>query len=515
MIQNCKSDEQDPLTIFLKTSKIPKPLNPFDAFYGGRVETFCCLDENLEAPKRYVDVTSLYPFVCATKLFPVGHPTILFQNLGTSLEPYFGFIQCKIKPPRQLMIPVLPVRVNGKLLFPLCLKCASEHHCGYCVHSDEVRCFSGTWFSEELKLAIKKGYEVVHIEQVYHFKEQSTQLFSAFMKDLYKIKLLASGDPRDVDIDQFIKDVLEKEKIDLNGCKFERNQGLRYIAKILLNSFWGRFALRENQPLFKFITSVEELYSFISNANFEVKSLRPITENVIGVSYLLKNKELVDISNERNIFIAAITTAWARIELYKHADKLSTNTETQLYYVDTDGLMFCDTKPPFQSLSTGNFMGDLTNELKENEWISLFMSAGPKNYAFQTNLLKTCVKVKGFSLHSENLRAFNCETLKQIIQKHVQTHCDEFGFVSMKDPKTFRMMAKQKRVEFSEQHNRTASESSAFSDLFAISVFNPNKITRSDSWRVLSKKEQKLFLFNYDKRIVRSDFTTIPFGFCE
>lgn len=514
-VKEHKDDPSNALTVFLKNLKIPIPLNPFDAFFGGRVETFCCLDDKSDEPKRYLDVTSLYPFVCATKKFPVGHPTILYKNLGKSLEPYFGFVQCKVKPPRQLIVPVLPVKVNGKLLFPLCVKCASERFCNYCVHSDDERCFSGVWFSEELKLAVSKGYEIVEIFQVYHFEQQSTKLFSSFMNDLYKVKLLASGEPLDIDIDTFVDQVLNREKIDLKNCHFEKNPGLRYIAKILLNSFWGRFALRENQPSFKFISSVDQLYSLISNANIEIKSLRPINKNVIGVSYVLKDKNLFDISNERNIFIAAITTAWARIELYKYADKLSTNTETQVFYVDTDSLIFSEKKTPFKTLSTGNFMGDLTNELKENEWISLFLSAGPKNYAFETNLSNSCVKVKGFSLHSENLRAFNCNSLKQIIEKYVQENCDENGFVSIQDPKEFKTLSKQKRQEFLKEHEKTVSKASAFSDLFAISVFNPNKITRTDTWIVLSRKEQKLFIFNYDKRILRSDFSTLPFGYCK
>jgi hypothetical protein len=514
-IQKCKNDEANPLTMFLKTNKIPKPLNPFDAFYGGRVETLCCLDDNNEAKKRYVDVTSLYPFVCATKAYPVGHPTILYKNLGVSLDPYFGFIQCKIRPPKQLIFPVLPAKIHGKLMFPLCIECEKERRCGYCVHSDDDRCFSGVWFSEELKLAVKKGYEIVEIFQVYHFKQQSTKLFSPFMHDLYKVKLLASGIPSDIDLDEFIEQVLEKEQIDLKGCVFEKNPGLRYIAKILLNSFWGRFALRENQPSFKFITSVDELYSLLSNANIEIKSLRPINKNVVGVSYIFKDNNLVDISNERNIYIAAITTAWARIELYNYVDKLSSNSETQVFYVDTDSIIFSENRAPFKNLSIGNFMGDLTNELKENEWISIFLSAGPKNYAFQTNFGNSCVKVKGFSLHSENLKAFNCNSLKKIIEKYVDENCDEFGFVSIQEPSTFKRISKQKRKEFWELHEKSCSQASAFSDLFAISVYNPNKITRTDSWTILSKKEQKMFLFNYDKRIVRSDFSTIPFGFCK
>ena len=41
-------------------------------------------------------------------------------------ETYFGLIKCLVLPPRDLLIPVLPFRANGKLLFPLCRKCVEE-----------------------------------------------------------------------------------------------------------------------------------------------------------------------------------------------------------------------------------------------------------------------------------------------------------------------------------------------------------------------------------------------------
>ena len=515
MKQEAKNEDDHPITKFLKKCKIPQPLNPFDAFFGGRVETFTCLNNNENEAKKYVDVTSLYPFTCATKLYPVGHPTILLRNLGTSLDPYFGFIQCTVLPPRQLKIPVLPVKTSGKLFFPLCLKCIYERVFNYCPHSDEERSFSGVWFSKELELAVKKGYKIVKISQVYHFKHQSTKLFEAFMNDLYKIKLLATGEPAGVDLNEFIEQVKQKERIDLKGCKFEKNPGLRYIAKILLNSFWGRFALRENQPSFKFISSVSELYELIENANYDIKAIRPISESVLGVSYVFKEKGLTDISNERNVYLAATTTAWARISLYEYIDKLSTPTETQVDYVDTDGIMYNTCRAPFNSLSVGNFMGDLTNELRENEFITIFMSAGPKNYAFITNLGNGCVKVKGFSLHAENLKAFNCHSLKRIIENYVKENCNERGFVQIRDLKTLKKHAKQNREEFSKIHEATPLKSSALANLFAISVYNPNKISRTNTWIVLSRSEQKLFIFHYDKRIIRNDYSTIPFGYCE
>jgi len=74
---------------------------------------------------------------------------------------------------------------------------------------------------------------------------------------------------------------------------------------------------------------------------------------------------------------------------------------------------------------------------------------------------------------------------------------------------------KHTRKYFAEKHSENPNESSAFieNDRFAISVYNPIKISRTADWIVLSRKEQKMFVFNYDKRIVKSDFSTIPFGF--
>jgi len=117
--------QNDEVKDVLQTCDISSPINPKDAFFGGRVETFKMLDCD-EGKKNYVDVCSLYPFVVSRKMFPVGHPVVLSRNLSTNISNYFGFIKCKILPPKKLIIPVLPVRVGQKLLFPLCNVCAKN-----------------------------------------------------------------------------------------------------------------------------------------------------------------------------------------------------------------------------------------------------------------------------------------------------------------------------------------------------------------------------------------------------
>ncbi|GBN99205.1 hypothetical protein AVEN_12057-1 [Araneus ventricosus] len=96
--------------------------------------------------------------------YPVGHPKIITDQFG-DLNDHFGIIKCKILPPRGLYLPVLPLRSNGKLMFPLCRICSEELIQSPCRHGDDERSFIGTWVTEEVKLAIQKGYQMLKMPQ--------------------------------------------------------------------------------------------------------------------------------------------------------------------------------------------------------------------------------------------------------------------------------------------------------------------------------------------------------------
>ena len=59
-----------------------------------------------------------------------------------------------------LMLGVVPVRMNGRLMFPLCRTCAEETRQGPCDHTDDERRLYGTWTSVELTKAVQMGYEL-------------------------------------------------------------------------------------------------------------------------------------------------------------------------------------------------------------------------------------------------------------------------------------------------------------------------------------------------------------------
>ena len=68
-----------------------------------------------------------------------------------------------------------------------------------------------------------------------------------------------------------------------------------------------------------------------------------------------------------NIFIAAFTTAWARLKLFAEMDRLG----SAVLYHDTDSIIYSSTganDPPI-----GRFLGDFTDEL-DGDTITTFVS---------------------------------------------------------------------------------------------------------------------------------------------
>ena len=195
---------------------------------------------------RYVDFTSLYPWCNKTTYNVVGHPEIITENFD-DISTYFGLIKCTVLPPRGLLHPVLPYRTKDKLMFPLCKTCADTLNQNPCTHTNQERAILDTWCHVELAKAIEKGYEVLKILEVWHWDQTSDKLFKDYVDTFLKIKQEASGYPKDCVTDEqkqrYIDEYYEHEGIRLDPNKIEYNPGLRSLAKLALNSLWGRLFL--------------------------------------------------------------------------------------------------------------------------------------------------------------------------------------------------------------------------------------------------------------------------------
>ena len=116
-------------------------------------------------------------------------------------------VRCKVLPPQNFIHPVLPIKINGKLMFPLCFKCAENtQQSTNCIHTAEERMLRSTWVSLELEKAVEKGYRIIEIESVWNlwnFREkcqldpstESEGLFTPYIDTFLNIKQEASGWP--------------------------------------------------------------------------------------------------------------------------------------------------------------------------------------------------------------------------------------------------------------------------------------------------------------------------------
>ena len=87
----------------------------------------------------------------------------------------------------------------------------------------------------------------------------------------------------------------------------------------------------------------------------------------IAALHWSSKEEFVPQDTSTNIFLAAFTTAWARLKLFEQMDKLG---DAVLYH-DTDSIIYASTgvnDPPI-----GRFLGEFTDEL-DGDTISTFVS---------------------------------------------------------------------------------------------------------------------------------------------
>lgn len=402
------------------------PLNPRDAFYGGRTgntKTYHKCGEGEQI--NYVDVCSLYPYVCKYGKYPIGHPTIHVGDQecieqGMEVD---GLLKCKVLPPQNLYHPVLPTRMNNKLMFVLCRTCGETQNPNDCDHSSEERELSGTWTMVEIRKAIEKGYKIIEMYELWQYKVATFKdggLFTEFIDKFLKIKQEASGYPSWVntedDKDRYIKQYLEHEGILLDKEKIIKNEGLRFLAKLMLNSFWGYFGQRENQTKTLITRDPKEYFNAFTTPESQVNYVQFINEEALWLNWNYLD-EVGDSLRTANVVLAAYTTAQARLQLYKHLDALG----EQVIYYDTDSVFYLY-KQGMHKVPTGDYLGQMTDELAEygeGSYISEFVSGGPKTYAYLINRtndeIKAVCKVKGITLNHKTEQIVNFDALKTMV----------------------------------------------------------------------------------------------------
>ena len=392
-----------------------------ESFFGGRTNNLKFLhfaDANEEI--KYLDFCSLYPYVLKNRKYPIGHPLVIREDFDYSLNSYFGFVKCKIIPPKKLYLPVLPLCINNKLMFPLCYFCAKNQNKN-CVCID--REIVNTWTSEELKKAVEKGYKIVEIYEVLHYEDSqcSDVLFKQYVDMWLKIKQQASGWPSWCSTEeakmQYIEDYFKKENITLEYDKIEKNEGLRFIAKIMLNSFWGKLAQKPNQQKTAIVNNYNQYFDLIINLKKVITGELMVNEDTLLLNWEYALDSDDDVKNY-NIAVSSYVTAWARLKLYDLMEQIENIREHSLLYHDTDSVLYVrELSDPV--IECGDYLGELTDEIKKGygEFAKCikFVSLGPKNYAYVIDVgdgqYKTEIKCKGIFMSSTAREMINFDQM--------------------------------------------------------------------------------------------------------
>ena len=415
---------------FVNQLNIVAPMNPRDAFCGGRTNAIK-LYHQTEADEviDYYDFTSLYPYVNKNGKYPKGHPEIIFQPGHTDISQYFGIAQCTVLPPYNLYHPVLPLRQNDKLTFPLYRTCVEQEmnktmlqRSYVCHHTAQERKILGTWYTPELEKAVEKGYQILHIHEVWHFPQTQPELFKDYVDTWLKLKEESSGWPahvgNDAEKQQHVADYYGREGIQLDPTRIEKNPGLRSLAKIMLNSIWGKFGQKPNKTQVKEFDDPVKFHEFHDSDKYDIRYVSVLTEQRAEIHYKHQLRD-DSVSPNLNIFVACFTTYWARLKLYEELDKL----KERMLYFDTDSIIF-RSLPGQPKPELDNYLGDFKNELNEGDTITEFASGGPKNYGYQTRRGKQECKVRGISLNSEGSKQLNFNVLKQNVVDDILSPLD-------------------------------------------------------------------------------------------
>ena len=122
-----------------------------------------------------------------------------------------------------------------------------------------------------------------------------------------------------------------------------------------------------------------------------------------------------NVASNVNVAVAAYVTTQACLKLYDYMSKLGES----VLYCDTDSVIYVQKVDESPRVTTGDYLGDLTDELEEfgsGSFIDEFVLGGPKNSAFSvmcpsTGKRTNKCKVKGTTLNYESSNVVNFTSL--------------------------------------------------------------------------------------------------------
>ena len=190
------------------------------------------------------------------------------------------------------------------------------------------------------------SYSVVDMFELWEYKvtcfdkdSNAGGLFAEYVNMFLKLKQESSGYPSWVqseeDKERYIEDYWRAERIALDKASLSKNAGQRTLAKLKLNSMWGKWAQHENKSKRTILDSEKEFYQLLTCRSTEVANLIFPNDDVASFSskyfeyYIAARKSV-------NVAVAAYLTTQAPLKLYEYLSKLCQS----VLFFDTDSVIF-------------------------------------------------------------------------------------------------------------------------------------------------------------------------------
>jgi len=368
-LQNCRieyfTDDLDP-------SRVRAITNPRDAYFGGRTEALkmvkvCAPGEHL----RMDDIKSSYPTQYSTKKLPFGAsrwvPGSEFNHDLESLKARIRggaimilTVDVQLPPPErcrpETFFPVLGVRVGDKLCFPaqaVCPDMAAE--------TEVRRVWTATYTSEDLRLALQEGYDIVRVHDGFVWDENqcAVGLCGRFCEVFFWVK---------------------ENCPDLKAC-----------TKILLNSCYGKLALRPTTSISMFCNTNDAMKECLEKAYelpIQIDKMRVIRMPQACATLrkfpLARTNEMPGTS----VACGAFVTSYARSHLSEGVISIrdaclargELDPMARVCYMDTDSILYTCPDDVEGFIPHGSELGDWEDEIGVRDDCTLFACPAPKTY---------------------------------------------------------------------------------------------------------------------------------------
>jgi DNA polymerase type B, organellar and viral len=347
-------------------------------YYGGRTEVFHRGGKfNVKEPLQCYDVNSMYVWALGQPLPTKEHhetdglPNLNLDGFCTATVDTRGADNLARK------YPVLPFRGKNKLLFPSGV-------------------FQGVWTTEELRLAVRHGYEIIGGGKCLYFRLES--IFRRYVETLYRLR---------------------------DKTRPGYDETLSRIAKLLGNSSYGKFGTNRERELIHVRPKLDDVVS---------KGMMPLQ----GPLELPVYVESVETDADYVLpHLAAWVTSLARVRLLEFIYQCD---PWRVYYCDTDSVYTC------AELGNSTALGGMKREysdIVEAEFIQ------PKVYRLRHANGHETIRAKGFSEFAKGF-AGNFESLKA----HDSIQCSAMSKMRTVLRGDFGLIMRRKRIHENAEDKR-------------------------------------------------------------